>query len=178
MGEDFRGVSGGVASVVAKELLAELEQHSADLPGLECDGFCRVAGFLLGHAGIEYQVYVGRVLVTEVVDGDVAGSGLLLADGITHHYWLRLPSPPQGKSEQDPLLLDPLLLDYRARKWLSPQVPEAEIPHGIFRPSEYPRFLYQGQPLALPQGWAGKGIYRLLCAISGPVDWRALADPQ
>ena len=66
-----------------------------ELAPVECDGFCRMASYLLSNAGIEHECFVGE---------------LNLEDGrnIPLHYWL----VAQGKH-----------IDYRARMWLGDDAP-------------------------------------------------------
>jgi hypothetical protein len=48
------------------------------------------------------------------------------------HLWINLPTG--------------FTIDYRARMWL---VHDETIPHGIFKPSDYPNVIYEGKPIEL-----------------------------
>lgn len=46
---------------VKERIQAILDPYAEKLPLLECDGFTRVASYLLTQNGIEHQCYIGKV---------------------------------------------------------------------------------------------------------------------
>lgn len=88
---------------------------------VECDGFARLAHTALTEAGIEHKVWGGHLTA---IDGSTR---------ILIHFWLTLT--------------DGHVIDYRARMWLG----EGDnVPFGIFARSDFPGWVYSGQPIGLP----------------------------
>lgn len=88
---------------------------------VECDGFVRLAHTALVKAGIEHSCMCGRLASS---DG---------AKVSPIHFWIELA--------------DGRIVDYRARMWLGEV---ATVPHGIFDPSTFPDWLYQGALVDVP----------------------------
>lgn len=111
----------------------DLESELAKFDGLalECDGMARVLSFKLQQMKIRHVVKQGQLLV----DGQRV---------VPIHQWLELP--------------DGLTIDYRARMWAGNTT---EIPHGIFKQSEYKKVQYLGQPIQIH---VDEKIYKILTA--------------
>ena len=60
------------------------------------------------------------------------------------HLWINLP--------------DGFRIDYRARMWLGQS---ETIPHGIFKPSDYPVVIYEGEPIELEP--LSQVVFDVLC---------------
>ena len=86
-----------------------------ELKDLECDGFTRVASYLLRKMGIEHVVMLGSLE--------------MLGHEVEPHFWIILEESG-------------LIIDYRARMWLDDK-PEA--PHGVFIEEDFPLAHYYGQ---------------------------------
>lgn len=82
---------------------------------LECDGMTRVLSFALREAGVPHVAKSGEVII------DVEAV-------VPVHYWLELE--------------DGAIVDFRARMWAGD---EAHVPHGVFRPEDFPRVYYSGE---------------------------------
>lgn len=91
-------------------ILSELD----DCP-LECDGLTRVISLILSMAGIEHEVFVGKV--------EMDGS----SRSVQPHLWI--------------MLSDNTMIDFRIRMWLGDHV---EVPHGHFDPSLFQHMHYHG----------------------------------
>ncbi|BAZ47082.1 hypothetical protein NIES4102_41280 (plasmid) [Chondrocystis sp. NIES-4102] len=92
----------------------------------ECDGMTRICHTILSQHRIKHQPMIGTLQFEE--------------QKIEPHLWIDLPSGER--------------IDYRSRMWLmqcnktSPQLRD-RIPHGIFKPIDFPDVLYKGQSIEL-----------------------------
>ena len=87
------------------EILKEIEQAP-----VECDGFARLASYLLTKNKIGHQIMVGSLSTP--------------MGKIPLHFWV---------------VVDDLIIDYRARMWLG-----ENAPHGVFSNTK-PDSFYQGE---------------------------------
>jgi hypothetical protein len=101
--------------------------ESYDKPGLECDGATRVFSWLLKQNKVPHIIKFGRLEVTRMNAQNEAKD-----DTIYPHYWIELD--------------DGLMIDFKARMWLGD---DSKIPHGVFRPEEFPAALYVGEETKL-----------------------------
>lgn len=87
---------------------------------LECDGLTRVLHTVLNREGIEHTCRVGSL------------THIQHHEHILLHFRIALP--------------DGQFVDYRARLWLGDT---PDIPHGIFKPMDYPHIEYMGEETQL-----------------------------
>ncbi|MFL1449436.1 hypothetical protein ACI77O_13645 [Pseudomonas tritici] len=88
---------------------------------VECDGFARLAHTALFNAGVDHCVMIGRLLSRDSKKQSPI------------HFWIELGS---GQ-----------VIDFRARMWLGD---DADVPHGIFGKSDYPKWEYAGELIDIP----------------------------
>jgi hypothetical protein len=88
----------------------------------ECDGMTQICHTVLLREAIPHVCMVG-----------VCCYG---ARRLPAHLWIDLLDDLQGYR-----------IDYRARLWLGDF---SDIPHGVFRPQEFPKVSYEGSPRVLP----------------------------
>lgn len=88
---------------------------------VECDGFARLAHTVLTEAGIEHNVWAGHLAA---IDG---------SRKTPVHCWVTLA--------------DGHVIDYRARMWLGEV---DDVPYGIFARTDFPGWIYCGQPIDIP----------------------------
>lgn len=124
----------------------DLESELAKFDGLalECDGMARVLSWKLQQMKIRHIVKQGQLLV----DGQRV---------VPIHQWLELP--------------DGLTIDYRARMWAGNT---SEIPHGVFKASEYKKVQYIGQPIQIN---VDERIFKILTTPSPAIVPPAPAAP-
>lgn len=88
---------------------------------LECDGFTRIADYLLTSHDVPHTVKGGTII--HVPTGR----------GFSPHFWIE--TIMEGQT---------ITVDYRARMWL-PDIPEIDVPHGVFNANDFPAVRYRGQ---------------------------------
>lgn len=103
------------ACQLLKQRIEALLAPYDELLHLECDGFTRVASYVLTKAGIQHEVYGGYV---ETKD-----------DVVQPHFWVLAWEGVGGPS---------WTVDFRLRMWLG-----AQAPHGVFEPDPA-RYNYEG----------------------------------
>lgn len=85
----------------------------------ECDGLTQICHTVLVQNGIKHQPMAGTLARPK------------LNKLMPIHLWIDLPSGER--------------IDYRARMWLV----NDGVPHGIFRPQDFPDIIYTGSPIDL-----------------------------
>ena len=90
-----------------------------DQPGLECDGFTRVASYLLSEEGVGHSVFEGLVKLGSAIS-------------VEPHFWI--------------VLDDGMVVDYKLRMWTGDS---PIFPHGVFLMEDFPRVTYTGQEVKL-----------------------------
>lgn len=91
-----------------------------DKCALECDGLTRVLHTVLSRENIEHTCMIGQIINTKT------------KVGFSPHFWIELP--------------DGQIIDYRARMWLGSS---PDVPHGVFKPTDYPHVVYEGEKVEL-----------------------------
>jgi hypothetical protein len=85
----------------------------------EADGLTRICNTVLVEHGIKHQPMAGTLARPK------------LNQLMPIHLWIDLPTGDR--------------IDYRARMWLG----NDGVPHGIFKPQDFPDIIYKGSPIDL-----------------------------
>lgn len=91
---------------------------------IECDGFTRIATYLLKQAGIRHRAFAGHVIYQP-------DNGPAL--GVNPHFWIEI------EQEDDVAII----VDYRLRMWVG-----KDAPHGVFSVLQ-DNVDYIGEPIEL-----------------------------
>ena len=122
-----------------------LDQH--DRCRVECDGFIRIAAYVLEQAGIPFKVYTGYAYVRNADDTD--------DDLVNPHWWIEV-------QDEDDLTLT---VDYRLRMWCGDHAP-----HGVFYANDEYGIQYGDLPdsslkVEVPDFKTSKQIFEILTSL-------------